>query len=159
MTTYHASFTIKRTYDAPAARVFAAWSNPQARARWGVPAGDAVQYERTDFRVGGQDISACGPANELGFHVVSTYYDIVESERIVFGETIDHVVPGSTEGTRLGVTLISVEFADAGSRTRLALNAHVVGLDSRDMIEGSQAGWGECLDQLAAELAREPATA
>ncbi len=32
--TYHASFVIERNYDASPARVFSAWANPTAKARW-----------------------------------------------------------------------------------------------------------------------------
>lgn len=153
MTTHHASFTIKRTYEAPASRVFAAWSDPVARARWGVPKGDGIEYLQTEFRVGGRDISKCGPAGDLSYYVEETYHDIVPDRRIVFAETIDH------EGERLAVTLMSIEFGDAGVRTRLVLTAHVVGLDSSDMIEGSQSGWNEVLDNLTEELQRTPAPA
>jgi uncharacterized protein YndB with AHSA1/START domain len=30
----HATFTVERTYDASPARVFAAWADPTAKARW-----------------------------------------------------------------------------------------------------------------------------
>lgn len=30
----HATFVIERTYDAPPARVFAAWAEPKAKAQW-----------------------------------------------------------------------------------------------------------------------------
>lgn len=153
MTTHHASFTIKRSYEAPAARVFAAWADPAARVRWSVPKGDGIEYVQSEFRVGGHDVVRCGPEGDLSYDVVATYHDIVQNKRIVFSETIDN------GGTRLGVSLISVEFGDAGTRTRLVLSVHVVGLDSADIIDGSQAGWNEVLDNLVEELAREPATA
>jgi uncharacterized protein YndB with AHSA1/START domain len=30
----HATFVVERSYDAPPARVFAAWADPEAKARW-----------------------------------------------------------------------------------------------------------------------------
>lgn len=153
MATHHTSFTIRRTYHAPASRVFAAWSYPAARARWGVPKGDGIEYVQSDFRVGGRDVSKCGPGGDLSYEVEATYQDIVPNARIVFTETIDH------QGERLGVTLLTVEFGDAGERTRLVLTAQVVGLDSNEMIEGSQSGWNEVLDNLTEELQDEPALA
>jgi hypothetical protein len=45
----HDKFTIERTYDAPPERVFSAWSEPAAKARW-FGRGDAYEL---DFRVGG----------------------------------------------------------------------------------------------------------
>ena len=34
---HHATFVIERIYDASPARVFAAWSEPEAKARWFQP--------------------------------------------------------------------------------------------------------------------------
>ena len=34
MTVTHATFTLERVYPAPPQRVFAAWSDPAAKARW-----------------------------------------------------------------------------------------------------------------------------
>jgi uncharacterized protein YndB with AHSA1/START domain len=50
----HATFVIERTYDASPARVFAAWANPTAKARWFACHDDwnATEYE-LDFGVGG----------------------------------------------------------------------------------------------------------
>ena len=46
----HAAFVVERVYDASADRVFAAWSDPQAKARWF----DGPEAEvELDFRVGG----------------------------------------------------------------------------------------------------------
>ena len=46
----HGTFVVERVYDASPNRVFAAWSDPQAKARW--YNGSEGDYE-LDFRVGG----------------------------------------------------------------------------------------------------------
>ena len=33
----HATFTLERSYPVPPARVFAAWADPAAKARWFTP--------------------------------------------------------------------------------------------------------------------------
>src|SRR5207248_3972804 len=48
----HAEFVVERVYDASPDRVFAAWSDPQAKARW--YNGSEGNYE-FDFRVGGRE--------------------------------------------------------------------------------------------------------
>jgi uncharacterized protein YndB with AHSA1/START domain len=59
--TEHATFTIERTYDAAPERVFAAWADPAAKARWfGGPGDGDTEYE-LDFRVGGRELNRGGP--------------------------------------------------------------------------------------------------
>jgi uncharacterized protein YndB with AHSA1/START domain len=58
----HATFVVERTYDASPARVFAAWAEPAAKARWfaGPDEWGPGEHE-LDFRVGGWEISRGGP--------------------------------------------------------------------------------------------------
>ncbi len=57
----HETVIIERTGDAPVARVYAAYVDPIARAKWGVPSDTAVLlYDTTSFKVGGYDRFQCG---------------------------------------------------------------------------------------------------
>jgi uncharacterized protein YndB with AHSA1/START domain len=49
----HATFAVERTYDASPARVFAAWAEPERKARWFGNPDDGVAEFELDFRVGG----------------------------------------------------------------------------------------------------------
>ena len=85
MSVTHATFTLERTYPVPPAEVFAAWSDPAAKAAWfaGPDAG-----HRLDFRIGGHE-SCQGRApggDPLTFE--SVYRDIVPDERIVYSSTL-----------------------------------------------------------------------
>ena len=61
-TTLSEFITMERIYNATPARVFAAWSNAKARERWGRPNDEEIiVYDQADFRVGGEDVSRCGP--------------------------------------------------------------------------------------------------
>lgn len=54
----HATFSIERTYDAPPERVFSAFSDPAAKARWFGGEGDGwetVEFT-VDFQVGGREV-------------------------------------------------------------------------------------------------------
>jgi uncharacterized protein YndB with AHSA1/START domain len=51
----HATFVIERTYDAAPARVFAAWADPAAKARWFGPPEKPKGSYTLDFRVGGSE--------------------------------------------------------------------------------------------------------
>lgn len=47
-TVTHATFVLERTYETSPARVFAAWSDPAARARWFA---DAEDWETSGFEL------------------------------------------------------------------------------------------------------------
>ena len=65
--TKHSTIVLERTYDTSPARVFAAWSNPDALLRWGSPSeGWDVAYERFDFRTGGSDVSRRSEERRVG---------------------------------------------------------------------------------------------
>jgi hypothetical protein len=49
----HATFTLERRYPVPPSRVFGAWVDPVAKARW-FSTGDSHQL---DFRVGGREVA------------------------------------------------------------------------------------------------------
>ena len=55
----HATFSLERSYPAPPARVFAAWADPAAKARWF--AGGSGSGHQLDFRVGGREVARGGP--------------------------------------------------------------------------------------------------
>ena len=53
--THHATFVIERDYAAPPAKVFAAWAQPKAKARWFVGPDEWEKSDhKLDFRVGGR---------------------------------------------------------------------------------------------------------
>ena len=57
----HSTFSLERVYPASPARVFAAWTDPAAKARWFSPNGP----HKLDFRVGGREVNhARGPGGQ-----------------------------------------------------------------------------------------------
>jgi len=64
-TTSHDTFVVERTYDAPVDRVFGAWADPGAKARWFAGSAGALgtTYE-LDFRVGGHERNRGGPPGD-----------------------------------------------------------------------------------------------
>jgi uncharacterized protein YndB with AHSA1/START domain len=147
----HSTFTLERTYDRAPARVFAAWSDPAAKARW---FGDGQPtISEFDFRVGGRESNRSEPGASFQFAFDSTYHEIVPDERIVF--SYDLVL----DGTLVSVSLATVELRPAGAGTLLTYTEHGAYLDGHDTPEVREHGTGELLDALGVELEREPATA
>lgn len=144
----HATIVMERTYNAAAARVFAAWSNVEARKRWSAPADDIrIEYEAADFREGGRDVSRCIEPGNADYVATVTYIDIGKDQRIVFAEDVVH------GEKRVSAALISMELTAKGATTQLALTMQIVSFDDSGMEKGYQFGWSSALDNLAKEFA------
>jgi uncharacterized protein YndB with AHSA1/START domain len=97
----HSTFSLERTYPASPSRVFAAWAEPAAKAKWFA----GPNEHRLDFRVGGHEVArgANGDGKELTFE--STYHQIVPSVRIVYSSTL------SVDGKVATVSITTVEIS------------------------------------------------
>ena len=150
----HATFAIERTYDASPARVFAAWADPEVKARWLAGPEDWGPDEfDLDFRVGGREFSRGGPQGGPVHTYQARYQDIVPDERIVY--TYDMHL----DQTLISVTLATVEFKPAGAGTRLILSEQGAYLDGHQPPAQREQGWGALLDALGAELRGQSANA
>ena len=142
----HSTFRLERTYGAPPARVFTAWSDRTAKARWfGAPDGE---YE-LDFRVGGRELNVARLADRV-MTFESWYRDIVADERIVYTSTL------SADATLATVSLTTVEFSATGEgETRLVLTEQGTFLDGHEQPEWREHGTGDWLNALGDHLRRE----
>lgn len=147
--TEHASFTIERVYDAPAARVFAAWTTAEAKTAWfGGPKDGDAKYE-LDFSVGGREHSSGATPDGRVYTYDALYHDIAPEQRIVYTYEM------TLDGQRISVSVASVELAPEGDGTRLTLTEHGVFLDGLDSPAPREEGTGHLLDGLGAVLRGE----
>lgn len=145
----HATFVVERTYDASPARVFSAWADPTAKARWfGAPGESGAEFE-LDFRVGGREVNRGTAPGGGTYAVEARYQDIVPDERIVY--TYDMHL----DGRRISVSLGTVQLAPEGERTRLTYTEQGAFLDGLDTPEAREQGTGGLLDALGEELRGE----
>lgn len=147
LATAHETLVFERIYACSPATLFRAFADPQARARWGRPAPDAVIiYDAADFRVGGRDISRCGAADDPRFDVEAVYLDIQPDRRIVYAESV-------SEGwSRLSAALHTVEIAAANEGAALRLTVQLASFAGADMAAGVRHGFGVALENLAGEV-------
>ena len=126
----HGTFTIERIYPASPARVFAAWSNKEAKTAW----------------------AYCHPEWPVSDHVFdAVFHDIVPDQRIVYAYDM-HL-----DERRISVSLATIEFFAVAGGTRLVLTEQGVFLDGYDDIAGREEGTRIGLDNLERQLKQQRA--
>lgn len=140
----HATFTLERTYPAAPARVFAAWADPAAKARWFA---GANATHTLDFRLGGRaTVAQPGSDGAPALTFASVYHDIVPAERLVYTSTL------RADNRLATVSLTTVQFHAAGDGTRLVLTEQGSYLDGQEQPQWREQGTSTWLDALAADL-------
>jgi uncharacterized protein YndB with AHSA1/START domain len=142
--TTHSTFVIERTYDVSPQRVFDAWADPAAKARWFGPP-EKPDYS-LEFRVGGRErFTAQGPDGAT-YRFDAVYQDIVPGQRIV------HCYDMHREDVRISVSLATIELEAHGEGARLTLTEHGVYLDGHDTPEQREHGTNVMIEALAEYL-------
>ena len=112
----HASFSVERTFPVPPARVFAAFADPELKAKWfHGPDGWEPRTSTLDFREGGHETAAGEVPGEWSSRFEATYHVIEPEAQIVYSYEMFH------NDARLSVSVASVELdaIDGGAATRL----------------------------------------
>lgn len=150
-TVTHATIHLERRFDASAARVFAAWTTPEARDRWFVNGeGWIVAEYRHDVRAGGHEHGRFRREDTPMITNDTRYYEIVPDRRIVFAYAM-----GVEGQPPFSVSLATVEIEPDGSGAKLKLTEQGAFLDGADQAKNRETGWGWLMDALERELARE----
>ncbi|TVY11793.1 SRPBCC family protein [Paenibacillus cremeus] len=139
----HATFVIERNYAASPARVYKAWADPDAKAKW------FSKAEQFEFRVGGREYSRGGPPEGPVFTFDACYQEIVPEQRIVYSYTLD------SGDTRISVSVTTVELIPTEGGTKLVFTEQGVFIDGHDTPEAREHGTGLMLDGLGKSLEGE----
>jgi len=143
----HSSFTLERTYPASPARVFAAWVDPEIKARWFIgPDGWKVIQRELDPRPGGREVLHGVLADGRETFFAARYHDVVAGHRLLFVYDMHH------GGTHLSVSMVTVEMVPAGAGTHLVLTEQVAFLNGEDGAASRQQGTAAHLDRLGKQL-------
>jgi uncharacterized protein YndB with AHSA1/START domain len=146
-TVVHGTFVIERIYPVSPARVFAALSDPVAKARWFKEPDDCEQMSfEMDFRIGGREVNSGGPKGGTQHRFSAVYHDIVPERRILYSYDM-HL-----DERRISVSLATMQLDRQGSGTRLTFTEQGAFLDGYDDIGSREHGTRLLLDALGAEL-------
>ncbi len=142
----HATFVIKRDFDAPPARVFAAWADPRAKAKWFSAPDEGTDFHTLDFRLGGKEESRGIGPNGKRYAFEAHYLDIVQDRRIVYAYDM-HL-----DDQRISVSLGTIDIAPQGKGTRLTYTEQGAYLDGLDRPEDREHGTRGLFDALEKSL-------
>ena len=146
----HASFSVERTLPVPPARTFAAFADPELKARWfHGPDGWTPTAVAFDFREGGHEITAGEVPGEWTSRFEATYHVIEPDAQIVYSYVMFH------DDVRLSVsvTTIELEAIDGGAGTQLVFTEQGAYFEGGDAANASrEEGTIGLLKQLEASL-------
>ncbi|WP_350338970.1 SRPBCC family protein [Paenibacillus sp. UMB4589-SE434] len=138
--TTHSTFQIERIYHAAPERVFAAWSDRKAKARWFQPA------EEFDFRVGGREFGRGGPPGGPIFTFEANYQEIVPNERLVYTYSLDQ------GEIRISVSIATIEIMPVSDGAKMIFTEQGTFFDGHDTPEQREHGTKEMLELLGKSL-------
>ena len=141
-----------RTFDAPRALVWQAWTDPQRMAQWWGPKGFTNPTCEMDVRPGGKIyIDMTGP-DGTSYPMGGMFHEVVALERLVFTATAFDRGDGLPDL----VDINTITFAERDGKTTVTVHARVIRATRAiaDALSGMEAGWSQSLDRLDDLVAR-----
>jgi uncharacterized protein YndB with AHSA1/START domain len=145
----HATFHLERTYDAPAARVWKALTDPAAKQKWfgGAPGSWEPIERHMDVRAGGAERLKGRWEGGTVSCFDAVYHDVIPNQRLVYTYEM-HL-----NGKKISVSLATMQLKEDGAKTTLAVTEQGAFLDGYDDAGAREHGTGLLLDALGASLA------
>ncbi len=133
------SLTLKRRLNAPPAKVYAAWTNPQKMTRWFGPANARIGSVQADIdaRIGGR-FRISFSADDEYYEAGGVYREVVPNQRLVFS--------WAWHSTPERESQVTISLKPDGDGTLLTLH-HEQFFDSAAR-DGHERGWTGMLDNL-----------
>ena len=78
------SLTLKRRFNAPPDKLYAAWTDPKQIMKWFGPEGGTMTHAETDVRTGGRYAMEFFTEDGEHHHVSGVYREVVPNEKLVF---------------------------------------------------------------------------
>lgn len=145
---------MERIFNAPRARVWDAWTQPELFMRWWGPKDYTSPVCKIDLRLGGVMLGCMRGPDGKDIWSTGIYCDIVENERLVitdcFADEKGNVVPASYYGMPgegwQSEMLVIVELKDFEGKTKMTVSHY--GFPDDKVNEMAGAGWNQSFDKL-----------
>ena len=143
------SVAITRVIDAPRAKVFKAWVDPNLMAQWWGPHRFTNPVCELDPRPGGNIRIHMRAPDGTVYPMTGTFREVAAPERLVFT-----AIAEDDNGNPHLESHTTVTFEEQDGKTRLTMKAHAVGLSAAapQMLAGMDAGWTQSLERLDARV-------
>jgi uncharacterized protein YndB with AHSA1/START domain len=140
-----------RIIDAPRAKVFKAWTDPELLKQWFAPLPYTTPVAELDVRPGGANLIVMRDPQGNDLPNRGVYLEVVENERLVFTDAYTK----AWEPSRKPFMTVIITLEDEGGKTRYTARVQHWTVADRETHEkmGFHRGWGQCTDQLAALVA------
>ena len=151
---------VTRVFDAPLKQVWKSWTDPELVTHWWGPTGFTSPVARIDFREGGTSLVCMRSPEGQDLYNTWTYRKIVPMERIEFvqrfsdkdGRTLEPAEIGLPPDIPREVPHVVTFEARGDNKTEMTVTEY--GYTSDQVVDISRAGLEQCLDKMAAILAR-----
>ena len=139
---------LTRIIDAPRAKIFKAWTEPELLKKWFAPAPLTTPVVETDVRPGGSSLIVMRGPDGSEFPNRGVYLEVVENERLVF----TNAYTKAWEPSEKPFVTVILTFEDKGPGTRYTALVRHWSVDDREAHEkmGFHTGWAISTEQLAA---------
>jgi uncharacterized protein YndB with AHSA1/START domain len=143
---------LTRLIDAPPAKVFRAWTDPELLKQWFAPLPYTTPVAELDVRPGGANFIVMRGPDGKDLPNRGVYLEVVENERLV---VTDAYTKAWEPSEKPFMTLI-LTFENVAGKTRYTARVRHWSVADREAHEkmGFHEGWGQCADQLAALVAK-----
>jgi uncharacterized protein YndB with AHSA1/START domain len=131
---------VSRLINADADTVFRAWTEADQLKQWSCPESATIADAQVDLSVGGRYRIRMHGAEGQVHTAVGTYREIAPPRRLVY--TWDW----EEEDSRIGETLVTVEFTDLGETTDVVLTHEL--FPNAEAKADHEQGWTSCLNRL-----------
>ena len=139
---------LTRLIDAPRAKLFEAWTQPEVLKQWFAPLPYTTPFAEMDVRAGGANLITMRGPDGVDMPNRGVYLEVVPNERLVFTDAYTEAWAPSAKPFMTWI----LPFEDEAGKTRYTARVRHWTVEDREAHEkmGFHQGWGQCADQLEA---------
>jgi uncharacterized protein YndB with AHSA1/START domain len=150
----------ERIYDAPAEKVWQAWTDPSQLKQWWGPDNVTIPECEVDLRVGGRIYIVMEATEAMGEYAGTRWPMEAKITELEPNKKLVYEAKAWTEGDEAGTTIETVQelaFAEENAKTKMNLKATLnkVGPKAGMAAEGMKYGFSQQFDKLEKYLGRE----